>query len=43
MRKLKEIVELFGPHEIIALVLFCSTVMIWAETLRALLSTDGCQ
>lgn len=36
MKRLKEIVELFGPHEIVALAAFLATVYIWAMTLRAL-------
>jgi hypothetical protein len=34
---MKRILELFGPHEIIALVLFLATVLIWAVTLSELL------
>lgn len=37
MKTLREIVLLFGPHEIVALILFTATVMIWAVTLEALL------
>ena len=36
MKMFKEIVSLIGPLEIIALVLFLSTVMIWGVTLQAL-------
>ena len=36
MKMFKEIVSLVGPHEIIALVLFLSTVMIWGVTLQSM-------
>lgn len=36
MKLIKDMIELFGPHEIIALVLFCATVMIWGVTLHVL-------
>lgn len=39
MKRFKEIIELFGPHEIVALALFLATVYIWAVTLRALLAS----
>lgn len=35
-KRIAEIIELFGPHEIIALAAFLTTVFVWGVTLRAM-------
>jgi hypothetical protein len=36
MRRLIQVLDLLGPHELVALVLFLGTVAVWAVTLEAL-------
>lgn len=37
MKRMIEVLDLLGPQELVALVLFLGTVAVWAVTLRTLL------